>query len=302
MTGAAQQWYYMLERDVGMSTWPHFKDLCHQRFGPAMGVNHLADLARITFRSSVDEYIESFQNRLAHAGYLTPEQQTHLFTGGLPDHIRIDVELQAPQELQRAMALARAYERRATTTTPAGHHRAPRPPPCPLPLRAPPTSAPSAFPPPATTTPSVPPRAFRRLTPTEMAERRRQGLCYNCDEQFVRGHKCPRLFFLEVVDPEEDVPNLLDDPPPVTDAEPFISLNAITVIRGEDTMQVRVTIGTQEFTALLDSGSTTNFISHAAGRAARLLFQSGDGAYVRVANGDRVDCSGLARDVVIRIG
>jgi hypothetical protein len=135
-----------------------------------------------------------------------------------------------------------------------------------------------------------------------MVERHRQDLCYNCNEQFVRGHKCPRLFFLEVADPEEEVPNLMDDPLPMTDVEPFISLNAITGIRGEDTMQVRVTIGTQEFTALLDSGSTTNFISHAAGRAARLLFQSGGGAYVRVANGNRVDCSGLARDVAIHIG
>jgi hypothetical protein len=31
-----------------------------------------------------------------------------------------------------------------------------------------------------------------------MQERRRQGLCYNCEEQYVRGHVCPRLFFLEV--------------------------------------------------------------------------------------------------------
>jgi hypothetical protein len=45
MIGAAQQWYYMLERDMGMPTWPHFKALYQQRFGPAMGVNHLADLA-----------------------------------------------------------------------------------------------------------------------------------------------------------------------------------------------------------------------------------------------------------------
>jgi hypothetical protein len=33
-----------------------------------------------------------------------------------------------------------------------------------------------------------------------MAERRRQGLCYNCDEPYVRGHKCPRLFYLDVTD------------------------------------------------------------------------------------------------------
>jgi hypothetical protein len=77
-----------------------------------------------------------------------------------------------------------------------------------------------------------------------MTERRRQGLCYNCDEQYVRGHKCPRLLYLEVTDPEEDIPNLLDAQPAAHDEEPLISLNAITGIRGEDTMQVRITMGT----------------------------------------------------------
>jgi hypothetical protein len=151
----------MLERDMGMPTWLHFKALCQQRFGLAMGVNHLADLTRIPFRSFVDEYIESFQTRLAHAGYLTPEQKAHLFTSGLPDHIRIDVELQAPQELQRAMALTRAYGQRATTTAPVGLPRAPQQQPRPLPLPSPPTSASAVLPPSSTTTPSVPPRAFR---------------------------------------------------------------------------------------------------------------------------------------------
>jgi hypothetical protein len=54
--------------------------------------------------------------------------------------------------------------------------------------------------------------------------------------------------------------------------EPFISLNAITGMRGDDTLQVRVTVGMEELTALLDSGSTTNFISSAAGCATRLCF------------------------------
>ena len=34
----------------------------------------------------------------------------------LPEHIRIDVELHAPRDLQQAMRLVRAYERRNTTT------------------------------------------------------------------------------------------------------------------------------------------------------------------------------------------
>lgn len=37
-----------------------------------------------------------------------------------------------------------------------------------------------------------------------MAERQRQGLCYNCDEQYVRGHRRPRLFYLEVMDDEDN--------------------------------------------------------------------------------------------------
>jgi hypothetical protein len=47
-------------------------------------------------------------------------------------------------------------------------------------------------------------RQFRRLTPAEQVERRCQGLCYNCDEPFVRGHQCKRLFYLESGDYADD--------------------------------------------------------------------------------------------------
>lgn len=79
-----------------------------------------------------------------------------------------------------------------------------------------------------------------------MQERRREGLCYNCDEQYVHGHKCPRLFYLEVTDfvDDESAPtdvqqlHLLDD-------TPLISLHAITGLKTAETMQVWVRIGTQ---------------------------------------------------------
>jgi hypothetical protein len=69
--------------------------------------NHLAELARLPFTSDVTTYLDAFWARMAYAGRLAPLQQAHLFTGGLPDHIRIDVELHDPQDLQRAMRLAR---------------------------------------------------------------------------------------------------------------------------------------------------------------------------------------------------
>lgn len=113
MTGNAQHWYYMLERDMGAVSWTGFKDLCSQRFGPAAGINHLSDLARLPFRSTVAAYQDDFLAQMAHAGYLMQTQQVLLFTGGLPETIKAHVELHSPADLQRAMMLARAYERLA---------------------------------------------------------------------------------------------------------------------------------------------------------------------------------------------
>jgi hypothetical protein len=208
MNGVAQHWYYMLERDAGdvaAIPWPLFKALCHQRFGPPLGTNHLSDLARLPFRGTVADYQEAFLARMAHAGPLSPAQQVQLFIGGLPDPIRTNVELQGPTDLPRAMGLARAYERRNGVVLAAPAARPPRPSTRPQPLALPAATSP----PPsqltlAKNTPT-PTRPFRRLSPTEMVERRRLGLCYNCDEQYVRGHKCPHFFYLEVTDFDDAV-------------------------------------------------------------------------------------------------
>ena len=50
---------------------------------------------------------------MAHARDISTRQKAELFVGGLPDHIRVDVEMLDPGDLQTAMYLARAFERRA---------------------------------------------------------------------------------------------------------------------------------------------------------------------------------------------
>jgi hypothetical protein len=295
MTGAAQQWYFMLERDTGEVSWQHFKRLCNQRFGPAVGINHLADLARLPFRGTVAEYQEMFLTKMAHAGYLTPEQQVRLFTGGLPEAIRIDVELQVPQDLQRAMALARAYEQRshalATVNTGARQFRS-------LarsqPQIAQPTAAPSAL---SSTTSSTKP--FKKLSPAELLDRRQKGLCYNCDEQYTRGHRCQKLFYLEVTDYDDETE---EEHSQTAEEPPLISLHAVTGVRTDGTMQVCVQVGDKAFNALIDTGSTHNFFSPQAAQSAEIQFQQNTGARVMVANGDRVPCSGIGKDIEIKIG
>ena len=138
-----------------------------------------------------------------------------------------------------------------------------------------------------------------------MAERRKMGLCYNCDEQYIRGHKCARLFYLEASDYiVEELEETEDNPaaPPFDPDVPMISLSAITGIRAEKTMQLHVRIGVHLFTALLDSGSTHNFISTEAARRADLQLQDCHGAHVVVANRDQVACQGLACVAKLEIG
>jgi len=57
----ALQWYMVLEADMGRPTWPDFRRMCQQRFGPALSTNHLAELTRLPFGGSVDKYMAAFQ-------------------------------------------------------------------------------------------------------------------------------------------------------------------------------------------------------------------------------------------------
>jgi hypothetical protein len=67
-------------------------------------------------------------------------------------------------------------------------------------------------------------------------------------------------------------------------------------------MQLHISIANQQIVALLDSGSTHNFVRRAAARLLGLALHPSAGAHVTVANGIRVACQGLARDIDIRIG
>ena len=107
-----------------------------------------------------------------------------------------------------------------------------------------------------------------------MQEHRRQRLCYNYDEQYIRGHVCPRLFYLESADYVEDdeAPAADDDAAPAElDADAVanahalvVSMHALAGIRTYHTLLQPVTIKGERFLALLDTWSTHTFFQGAA--------------------------------------
>jgi hypothetical protein len=200
LKGPAQTWYYALEHDEGMPPWDRFAKLCRLRFGPPERGSRIAELGRLPFLPTVQEYSDRFLTLLCRARDISPLQKTELYMGGLPEHLRVDVEMRAPQDLQTAMYLARAFERRAAAMPPPQPRGARPPQRSQAPNRALP-AAPAVSPAGAAVAGegNPPMRQFRRLTPIEEQERRRQEL-FNCDEPYVRGHMCQQLFYLEVGD------------------------------------------------------------------------------------------------------
>jgi hypothetical protein len=76
---------------------------------------------------TVQDYTDRFNAVLCHARNLDAVQKAELFVGGLPDHIRVDVELRAPQDLPTVMHLARAFELRASAVETLQPPELPRP-------------------------------------------------------------------------------------------------------------------------------------------------------------------------------
>jgi hypothetical protein len=122
-----------------------------------------------------------------------------------------------------------------------------------------------------------------------MDDRCRQGLCFNCNEKYSHGHNhvCQCLFFLDITE--------ADDADEAASEDPLISLHVIAGIRLGETMQVRINLGGASLLALLDSGSTHNFVAEEVAARTSLRLQLHGGMRVTVANGERVPCSGVYR-------
>jgi hypothetical protein len=152
------------------------------------------------------------------------------------------------------------------------------------------------------------------LTSAEQLERRRKDLCFNCDDIYAPGHVCARLFYSETVDngeveafTAEIAASTLSESGVTTygpvDATSFVvSLHALAGIKTPKTMLLPVTTNGECLTALIDTGSTHNFLSGATMRRLALQPSGADTLSVTVANGDPLACQGVARQVPILIG
>ena len=141
----------------------------------------------------------------------------------------------------------------------------------------------------------------QKVSPAEMAERRKQGLCYYCDEKYSPGHKCkePKFFQIDATDYsslEEDLP--LEEPEAVEEDnqkdnvldEPVISLHALAGISSPQTLKIRGFIKHCAVVVLIDSGSTHNFIHQKFAEAVHCFVRAVSNFQVQIADGGTMKC------------
>jgi hypothetical protein len=310
----AQLWYIQLMEDEGTPLWGRFKELLNLRFGPPLRSAPLFELAECRRTSSVEDYSNRFQVLLARAGHLDEAQRVQLFAGGLLPPLSHAVRIHNSETLAVAMSLARQVElmeldrlqQAPAKTMPRA--LLPVPAPCQAPTTAP---APLALPAPGTIVLPAPQpvlpapsirntgNPIRRLSREEQAERRRLDLCYNCNEPYSRGHNrvCRRLFFIVGVEIDDGT---VGDAAPNLEA-PVFSLHVVAGVPLYDTMQVRASLGTTTVVALLDTGSTHNFIGERAAHRSGLPIQPCPRLTATVANGEKITCPGVIRDALVTV-
>jgi hypothetical protein len=81
-----------------------------------------------------------------------------------------------------------------------------------------------------------------------------------------------------------------------------VSLHAFAGIRTENTMLLPVTVKGEQLVALLDTGSTHNFLPGATMQRLGFAPTGGEQLRITVTNGDRLRCEGIVHNVPITIG
>ncbi|KAL4347696.1 hypothetical protein GQ457_17G018840 [Hibiscus cannabinus] len=299
LEGRTLQWHQFVTKSQGRSNpmqWNEYIGLMRERFAPAGFEDPFAELLALRQTDSVDQFYEEFIHLLNQV-QVPDDYVLSMFKNHLRIEISQFVKLLNPTSLLSAFHLAKHVEAMFFPSQKKVSLPSQRPPPPPaltIPARTSSTIFKSgyssgSYPGQASSKLSSPnnqsltaakiggsggPRNVgKSLSPAEIEERKRKGLCFWCAAKYTPGHKCAKSQLYQIavegIEEENEAEIFLDCEENV-DGEgienikeegPVLSLNAMWGATNVETMKILVTMGDQQFIALLDSGISHNFIS-----------------------------------------
>lgn len=275
--GTATFWLQSVENRLGEMSWEEFCGCLNARFGRDQHSMLIRQFYHIHQTNSVSEYVEQFDvllhQLLAHEGQLTPAMITARFLDGLKEEVRSVVVIQRPNNLDAACSLALLQEdvlmhsgRREHRRQDGGGFSKP--------LQKGTTMVGSSLS--ATTNRVAYPASASRLEDSKLtalkAYRKAKGLCFKCGEKWGHAHRCSNtvplhlveeMWALTVTGEEEEQTKLVTEGGVDSDGEAVlsISVNAVSGSEGNRTVRLWALIQRQQLLVLVDSGSSTSFMS-----------------------------------------
>ncbi|KAJ9542329.1 hypothetical protein OSB04_028835 [Centaurea solstitialis] len=275
LEGDASEWFRSMTRNNLITTWDEFIASVRNRFGPSKYEDPHGALSKLLQTDTVAHYQGEFEKLMNR---VTDVSETLLISFYIVLKLAIQRELliTRPQTLGDAFALARITEARFSdqwaTTTPAPPSSFPNTtwarqhsPARPISSQGdPPRQAllPSPASKPNGNTPK--PLPIKWISAAERQERMNLGLCFNCDNKWAKGDKCPGKFMQMMAYEEEPLDTGPSDVTVETeDSIETGDLSCLYSLVGHGSprsLQLWGTISSTEVHVLIDNGSTHNFV------------------------------------------
>nr|KYP36817.1 Transposon Ty3-I Gag-Pol polyprotein [Cajanus cajan] len=291
MKGEALSWFKWMYHNHRLTDWHSFARALELRFGPSSYTNHQQELYKLRQFGTVSEYQAQFE-RLSNRVYgLSPENLLNCFISGLRSDLRHELLILHPPTISEAIGLAKLFEAKFRDSKPKTSKPY---------LTTPSTNSPTHITPPTSIspTPVVPP--IKRLTSAQMQERRALGLCYNCDDKFIPGHKCSTPRFLLLIEDDPDLTTTTPSPTDPTSSPLFhLSFQALTGHPSPQSFQFRGSIHHLNVRVLIDTGSSHNILQPRLASHLQLPITPIPHFSVMVGNGQHIACTGLCEQVPI---
>jgi hypothetical protein len=297
-------WFQDSEHEI--FNWTDFVRAVQMRFGLATYDDPMETLTKLRHTQSVAAYKSQFEALSNRIRNLSEHHKLSCFISGLRDDVRLAVKMQGPRGLGEAYALARIQEEYLAT--------------CRRGYRSsfdntrnnwqstlPAQSAKGEFKTPDIKTSPKHPVLVHKLTPMQMSERRKKGLCYNCDEKWNPDHKCVKRRIYEMVAVNENEEGLeseleeCDEEIELEETDPEITLNALLGSPAPKTMRVNSKIKQQRAVVLLDTGSTHNFLDWKLAKNLKLTIDTSKTFKVKVANGAVINTKGEIKGLLVEV-
>jgi hypothetical protein len=298
-------WFQDCEHEL--HGWNDFVRAIQIRFGPASYDDPMELLTKLKQTHSIAAYKSQFELTSNRVRDLSNMHKLSCFMSCMKDEIRLAVKMQGPRNLGEAYALAKIQEEYLATVK-----RSTRPTYEPsrgawvqsqAQQRAAQVENKSGDSKQFSARPSM---LVQRLTPMQMSERRKKGLCYNCDERWSSDHKCKdrKLYLMEEVEDEEAELVEIEEEEveaELEEAKAEITLCALLGSTSPSTMRVIAIVNGQTTVVLLDTGSTHNFMDETLAKTLKLPMDGESNFGVRVANGQVIRTLGECKEVKFKM-